>query len=95
MAATAAERLRIPDSRTPLRVLLPAATSRLVVGVEVDAPRVEVSLAPESVRKPLAVKARGEPGQGHYATFELPEPASELQIKLSRPGEIFFVGYDA
>jgi 2-polyprenyl-3-methyl-5-hydroxy-6-metoxy-1,4-benzoquinol methylase len=94
VAWTGAERLRIPDAATPLSVSLPVETSRVVVGAAVDARRVGVNLRPAEAGEPLAVDLSGEPGQGHYASFELPQPAQAIEIGLSRPGEVFFVGYE-
>ena len=95
VAWTGAERLRIPDAATPLAVQLPVPTSRLVVGTAVEARRVNVGVRAGDAGEPLAVELSGDPGQQHYASFELPEPAQRVEISLSRPGEVFFVGYEA
>jgi 2-polyprenyl-3-methyl-5-hydroxy-6-metoxy-1,4-benzoquinol methylase len=94
VAWTRAERLRIPDAATPLRVTLPAPTSRLVLGTAVDARRATVSARTASTGGALEADVGGRRGEEHYVPFELPEPADEVEISLSRPGEIFFVGYE-
>jgi hypothetical protein len=93
VAWTAAERARLPDAVTPLKVTLPEPTAGLVVGAAVDARQVTVSVRAPGMSEPLSERMRGEAGQGHYVPFELDEPARELDVQLSRPGEIFFVGY--
>ena len=93
VAWTASERLRPADPATPLRVTLPAPTSRLVVGAAPDARRAEISALGEGQPAPLTVTVKGEPAQPHYASFELAAAVRRVEVRLSRPGEVFFVGY--
>jgi hypothetical protein len=90
---TASERLRIADPATPLQVTLPAPTSRLVVGAAADARKAEVSALPDGQPSPLTVAVKGDPAQPHYASFDLPEAVQRIEVRLSGPGDVFFVGY--
>ena len=95
VAWTGLDRLRIADPQTRLRVTLPRPSSRLVVGAEVDGRRAEVSVASETAEAQLTATIDGAAGQGAYAAFDLPQPLAAIDVGLSRPGEIFFVGYEA
>lgn len=94
VAWTAADRLWLSGEEARLTVSLPAPTARLVVGCQFDGRRARVSARSEAMPKALSATVTGEPGQGHYASFELPEPTAAVEVSLSRPGEIFFVGYE-
>jgi 2-polyprenyl-3-methyl-5-hydroxy-6-metoxy-1,4-benzoquinol methylase len=91
---TTADRLWLPDAEAKLSVRLPAATSRLVVGCLVDAKKVRVEARSAAGGRPASVAMAGEPGDAHYASFDLAEPSDALEVSLDRPGEIVFVGYE-
>lgn len=94
VAWTSSDSLWLADAETTLRVRLSTPSSRFVVGARFDARRGSVSVRAEPLPDALSVEIGGEPGQGHYATFELPQPAEVVEIALNRPGEVFFVAYE-
>jgi hypothetical protein len=92
---TAGERLRVPGVATPLQVTLPVPTSRLVVGALPERGLADVSARAESQPTQLTASLMGDGPQSHYVTFDLPEAAKRIEVRLSAGGEIFFVGYEA
>jgi len=77
-----------------MRVTLPRPSSRIVVGASLGAGAVDVTARSQHLSEPLTVTVSGEAGQPHYVSFDLPGPESQVDVDLSRPGEIFFVGYE-
>jgi 2-polyprenyl-3-methyl-5-hydroxy-6-metoxy-1,4-benzoquinol methylase len=91
---TAIDRLALPDAATTVWMSLPAPTNRVVVGAVFDASRASLSARGETMQSDLAATLTGEPGQTHYAAFDLPEPSTRVELGLSRPGELTFLGYE-
>ena len=96
VAWTAAERLRIPDSADPAAG--PAAGPDLAAGrrgrgrgaAGRDQPGAGVG--PQAARRS---RPRASPARLTTPPSSCPSRPRSCEIKLSRPGEIFFVGYDA
>ncbi len=95
VAWTRWDTLQVSGPTTPLRVALPAPSAQVVVGVMTETGRVAAELDGEGFRGPLVVSARGEPHHAAYASFTLPEPATEVELRVGAPGYITFVGHRA
>jgi len=95
VAWTRWDTLQVLGPETPLRVELPAPSTQIVVGVLTETGRVAVELDGAGFRGPLVVSARGEPHHAAYASFTLPEPATEVELRVGAPGYITFVGHRA
>lgn len=92
---TAIDRLALPDAGTGVWVSPPVPTSRIVAGATFDATGASLSARGEAMSKSVAATLGGEPGQTHYACLDLGQPCTRVELSLSRPGELTFVGYEA
>lgn len=88
------DQLHFPGPESRLVVGLERETTRLVVGVLLDVDRAAVHVRAEGFDDPVVVGVRGEPGRDHYALFALPAPARKVDVSLSVPGYVTFVGYE-
>ena len=89
------DNLHVRDAGHVLKVELPRATERLAIGVLVDAETVAVRAKAEGAEHAAEATVAGRPRETRYALLELLEPARRVELTLSMPGYITFVGYEA
>jgi SAM-dependent methyltransferase len=81
--------------RCELRVHLPSASSRLLIGVSVDVQTVTITVD----TGPTVMSVTEGPWRSltasRYATIDLEDGIQDFQLRLDTPGSLTFLGYDA
>jgi SAM-dependent methyltransferase len=93
---TGLEAVRLPSADVPLVATLPVPTDRVVVGVWPDvAGPVTIGCAARGGEASLEQTVDcGGPSWAH-ASFELERRTQDVEIRLSPPAQVTFLGYDA
>jgi hypothetical protein len=93
---TGFEAVRLPSPDVPLVATLPVATDRVVVGIwpDVEGP-VTIGFAARGGGAALEQTVDcGGPSWAH-ASFELERRMQDVEIRLSPPAQVTFLGYDS